>query len=430
MADATLILTTAVGLRPLGVRGEPLHATQAQIRSVIRRRLGERHANLLAVPQHHDQGGAIDWYAEADGEVRNLAALESAARGQADQEIDSLLADINGLADELIATDTSEARILGRALQLAVRRPPDGFAFMVGDQPVLAAWGYESDALPMVFAPPRLPIIAPPVVVGSVAMAPRAFGNGAWRWASVLLAGLLLLLLLLGSSWLLRSCVPVEPEVAVERLPAPPAPPAPEPPYDPTPSKQATLASLRDAQEHLKADLLALEKGLDERRAQCPPPKREEPKLAVAPQPKPEPPKPVKKADLPEDRWKKGDVTMLEGCWVLGRDSQTTMTTARGTMRGINRAGRMCFGRNGSGTRQSRAEFQGHPQVVCEAPINVRFGSDGAMHTTQPQVRCNPSSVTWHSEPNWLTCRRVSDTVALCRDGQGFEHEFRREGGR
>ena len=121
---------------------------------------------------------------------------------------------------------------------------------------------------------------------------------------------------------------------------------------------------------------------------------------------------------------------MLEGCWALGRDSNTTMTTARGTIRGINRAGRLCFNKSGSGTRQSRAEFQGHPTVNCEAPIHVRFEPGGTLHTTQPQVRCNPRGVTWHSEPNYLTCRRVNDTVAICRDNQGFEHEFRREGGR
>jgi hypothetical protein len=232
MADATLILTTAVGLRPLGVRGEPLHATQAQIRSVIRRRLGDRHAALLAVPQNHDQGEAIDWYAEADGAVQNIAALDPSSRTAADGEIDRLLEDIIRLGNELIDAGTSEAALLGRALLLAARRPSDGFAFLVGEQPVLAAWGYEMDALPPVFAPPPPVPVATPgtAVVGSMATMPLRSGAGFWRWPAALMLGLLLLLLLLGSSWLLRSCSPVEPEVAIERLPQPPAPPPPEPP--------------------------------------------------------------------------------------------------------------------------------------------------------------------------------------------------------
>ena len=37
----TLILTTRLGVRPLGVRGDPLHAVAGQLLSVIRRRLGD-----------------------------------------------------------------------------------------------------------------------------------------------------------------------------------------------------------------------------------------------------------------------------------------------------------------------------------------------------------------------------------------------------
>jgi hypothetical protein len=33
----------------------------------------------------------------------------------------------------------------------------------------------------------------------------------------------------------------------------------------------------------------------------------------------------------------------------------------------------------------------------------------------------------WNGPPNSLTCRRVSDTLALCRDGLNFEYEFRRD---
>lgn len=433
MADTTLLITTAIGLRPLGVRGEPLHATQAQIRSAIRRRLSEGHANLLAVPQQHDHGTAIDWYAELSGEPRRIAELSASERSAVLADVERLLSDILSLGEQLAESGTSEASLLGRSLQMAGRSIPDEFVFVVGDQPVIAAWGYERDGLPPTFLPPTISSASMPAVLSSVA----AVGVPApgWRqWLTALLLGLLLLLLLFGSAWLLRSCAPIDPQVAIERLPPPPAPPAPPPPPDPTPEKQATLASLKEAERTLNADLALLEKTLVERRAQCPPPKPPEPKVAVAPPapkpPPPKPPEPAKKPDLPEEKWKQGDVSILEGCWTLGRDSTTTMTTSRGTLRGINRAGRLCFDRGGTGTRQARAEFQGHPTVACEAPIRVRFAGDGTMRTTQPQVTCNPRSVTWHSEPNYMTCRRVSDSVAVCRDAQGFEHEFRREAGR
>ena len=46
--DSTLIVTTQSGVRPLGVRGEPLHNSAPQLRRVVRRRLGDAAADLLA----------------------------------------------------------------------------------------------------------------------------------------------------------------------------------------------------------------------------------------------------------------------------------------------------------------------------------------------------------------------------------------------
>ena len=45
--ESTLIVTTRTGVRPLGVRGEPLHNWAAQLRGAVRRRLGDGTADLL-----------------------------------------------------------------------------------------------------------------------------------------------------------------------------------------------------------------------------------------------------------------------------------------------------------------------------------------------------------------------------------------------
>ena len=63
----TLILTTRLGVRPLGVRGDPLHAVAGQLLAVIRRRLGDGPADLLAEPQLRETGDGIDWYAARSG---------------------------------------------------------------------------------------------------------------------------------------------------------------------------------------------------------------------------------------------------------------------------------------------------------------------------------------------------------------------------
>src|SRR3990167_5419690 len=63
--DSTLVVTTRSGVRPLGVRGEPLHNAAPQLRRVVRRRLGDEAADLLADPQLHENDQGIDWYAAA-----------------------------------------------------------------------------------------------------------------------------------------------------------------------------------------------------------------------------------------------------------------------------------------------------------------------------------------------------------------------------
>jgi len=44
----TLLMTTRLGVRPLGVRGDPLHAVAGQLLTVIRRRLGDGPADTAA----------------------------------------------------------------------------------------------------------------------------------------------------------------------------------------------------------------------------------------------------------------------------------------------------------------------------------------------------------------------------------------------
>ena len=145
----TLILTTRLGVRPLGVRGDPLHAVAGQLLAVIRRRLGDGPANLLAEPQLRESGDGIDWYAAQTGDVRRFADLSATPSApQTLATVDGHLAAIHGLGDQLAASQTSdEARLIGRSLQLSTRRPSDDFIYLVDGQPVIAAWGYEPDAL-------------------------------------------------------------------------------------------------------------------------------------------------------------------------------------------------------------------------------------------------------------------------------------------
>lgn len=152
----------------------------------------------------------------------------------------------------------------------------------------------------------------------------------------------------------------------------------------------------------------------------CAPVEPKPPPVAKAPPPPPPPP-------LPADRWARKDLGMLQGCWRLGQDTQGSIGMAGRSEMCAVKAGRICFGANGSGERRSTAVCPATGTITCAAPITARFGNDNTLGTTQPAVQCRPGQANWTGPPNSLTCRRVSDTLAVCRDRLNFEYEFRRE---
>lgn len=235
--------------------------------------------------------------------------------------------------------------------------------------------------------------------------------------------GVLLLLALLILSWFLRACAPVDPSLHLSMVETP-APPALPPPPDPMPVLKASLDDFQATERRLRSELAAGEAELKNKVALCKP--VEPPK----PVPPPSPPVTAKPppAPLPADRWAQKDLGILQGCWRLGRDTQGNMGVGGGRSETCAvRAGRICFQADGRGERQTSAECPGTGTIQCVAPITARFRNDNTLSTTQPAVQCKPSATNWTGGPNNLTCRRVSDVLAICRDGLNFEYEFRRE---
>ncbi|TAJ86743.1 hypothetical protein [Reyranella sp.] len=291
----TLLMTTRLGVRPLGVRGDPLHAVAGQLLAVIRRRLGDGPANLLADPQLRESGDGIDWYAAQSGTARRLNELSENERAETLRTVETHLGAIRDLGAQLQASATSEeSRLIGRSLELATSRPSDDFIFVVDGQPVIVAWGYEADAAASLqpFALPAVPKPIPPTAVFASAPAASLPGRLGWApWLSALLFGLLLLLLLLLTSWLLRACVPVDPSLNIATHETP-APPAPEAPPDPTPLLKASLDEDKADEQKLRAELASLQAELKTKLEQCKPIEPPKP-------PPPPPPPPVAKAQPP-----------------------------------------------------------------------------------------------------------------------------------
>ncbi len=146
------------------------------------------------------------------------------------------------------------------------------------------------------------------------------------------------------------------------------------------------------------------------------------------PPPPPKPPEPAKPPpSVPADRWEKKDLSMLAGCWQIGRDSMGALRYPDGRIEDCSiKAGTICFGDNGSGRREESRVCPSLGSFSCVAPVTATFANDGTLRTTQPEVPCS-APTSWLGPPlNDLTCRRVSDELVMCRHHYGGDYEFRR----
>ena len=412
---STLIVTTQSGVRPLGVRGEPLHNSAPQLRRVVRRRLGDAAADLLADPQPHEDGKAIDWHAGWTGAVRPLSSLDPARRDEVLADVDRTLAEIRRLGDTLAAVGPSEDMgVVGLSLKLAARAPSSSFVFLVGERPVIVAWGYEKEAatglLPIATAqvPQHRPGVGPttsapslPVVRPTTTVIP---------WARSLAAAVPLLLLVLGGAWLLRGCLPVDPALTLATREGPPAPPAPEAPPDPLPVLKTSLGTETSRGRVLRVELDLIEAELKKRIADCKPPAPPKPpQVAVAPPPPVTPPKSVAPTPPPAPKPRPGDdrlrmpgptnnMSFLQGCW-----RTDPFRHERGQAQpGVSS---YCFDANGNGQLEWR-----RGRTACRTSAQARF--EGAvLRLRDADTNCNDGS-RWYADQ--LVCQRGADDVAQC----------------
>ena len=441
-ASQTLIVTTRSGVRPLGVRGAPLHSAAAQLRRVVRRRLGDGAATLLADPQLHDDGSAIDWYADTSGEVRAVVDLEPARRTAILADVDRTLESIRqlgvtlgsaGSGDDAPHDTGNDTGVIGRSLQLAARRPAESFVFLVGEQPVVVCWGYEKEAaaslLPAVL--PRPPMPAPKaahVSVLSDVVPERAVPLPALRpaagipWVRTLLAALPLLLLLLGAAWLLRDLLPAPPELALATREATAAPTAPTPPRDDRlPILKASLSGEQARAKALQLELAAAQAEVRKRIADCRPPEppKVDPPRVEAPKPPPSPPQiatapppkapnqtppPQQPPRNPNDNRLRlpsqptNDYSFLQGCWRTDPFRHERVQTQAGVSS-------YCFDASGRGALEWR-----RGRTACRTRAIARFEGD-ILRLRDADTSCNDGS-QWFADS--LVCQRGADNVAQC----------------
>jgi hypothetical protein len=117
-----------------------------QIVALLRRRLGDDHALLLAEPVSLSATRAgtarVAWFAAADGDAVPLTSLGSSEAEQLNHKVELLLQDIRILADAL-EHEGDASRELGRLLRDAIIFPGGDSIWSLDGRPVLVDWGYR-----------------------------------------------------------------------------------------------------------------------------------------------------------------------------------------------------------------------------------------------------------------------------------------------
>jgi hypothetical protein len=223
--------------RSFGAFGKPAYQSHVQLRAMLRSKRGNKFADYFAKPTVDPEAGELRWTAEVPGAARAWSAMNEQEQADRALELEVIRSGLLGYAQELRkqgGDGPGGAAAFASLLEQAMKVPAQGdFLYFVGDQPVIAFWGFEDATRGSVDpaaraprfasapagAPPSAPVPPEPVAVEAVRKK-RPW----WWWLLWLLLGLLLLALLL---LLPRACAPAVKRVAPSVMPTLPSASAP-----------------------------------------------------------------------------------------------------------------------------------------------------------------------------------------------------------
>lgn len=145
MADKSYLRTSkAADASAAGLFGKPLHLFHAQVTRALGAEIGPKAALLFAEPVG-GSGLEIDWYTEAEGEIRPFSDTDEDERARAAAQLSMLYARIIALRDRLLASSEPSEQQLGNLLASASGWPRPSETYLVGDQAVTISWALGID---------------------------------------------------------------------------------------------------------------------------------------------------------------------------------------------------------------------------------------------------------------------------------------------
>ena len=237
-----LCLQSAEGMEPLGAFNQPVYRSYSQLRAALLNDLGTPYADYFARPDFDADAARIGWVAHELGEPRRWIDLSPEEHARLDPVRQKLQDGFAAYRQQLDAAPENSTRgNFGKLLAQALRVPGMQYLYVLGDQPVVAFWGFRTatngayvDPLMIATGSTTLGGGATAAVAETAAVASETVARRRWGWWWWLLALLLLLLLLTLLWWWLagpydRNTIPVEPP-AKSNVVTPPVPVQPNPP--------------------------------------------------------------------------------------------------------------------------------------------------------------------------------------------------------
>jgi hypothetical protein len=388
------------GFRPILPAGLDHAGAHRALTALLNDALGAEVTDFFAPVSASEHG--LSFFAP-EGRVARFAELDATGRERLRAEIGRIISELRRAAALAAAKDPARSAHLPALVDAAIEIPSFEQVFAHEGRPVLAGWG---------MAPANAPVglgLLRGLDDGQPAEAPARVPLAAFGAA-------LVTLFVLGTMTALAS-----PSIARWLTPEPGMCSV-----DPGDIEAMnTLLRERAREGELRNRFASLQEELGRRRAECALPEPSPPPPPPAPEPPPPPPAP-EPPPLPAERWNRGDLGLLTGCWELGAERAGEWRYPGGRVEACRvPAETICFGEDGRGTRQEVFNCTSMNRT-CRSPLTGSF-SGGVLNLTQPQGTCVPTGFRY---ADTLTCTRVSNDVARCVDSVGNTNDFRRAGGR
>jgi hypothetical protein len=396
------------GYRPVLPGGMDHASAHRALVALLTETLGGEVAGFFAPVSASPQG--LSFFAP-EGRVARFAELDATGRDRLRAEIGRIISEARRGAELAAAENPTTSGHLPALLAAAIETPSFEQVFAHEGRPVLAGWGIAPAN-----APGGLGLLSS-LDDGRPAEAPTRLPMAALG-AGLLALALLGVIAAFAFPYVARWLAPEPAMCRVEQGDI---------------EAMHTLLRDRERERELRHRLAALEEALGRRRAECalpepppPPPAPEPPPPPPTPPPAPPPPPPPPPPPLPAERWERGELGLLTGCWELGAEAPGQRTWPNGRVEACRiPAGRICFGDNGRGTRQDVFSCPSG-DVTCNASLTASF-SGGVLRLANPAGTCAPGGTR---AAETLTCTRVSDVLARCVTAGGHTLDFRRARGR